>query len=674
MKNIILCFSLLSACALFPAAAQEGPALLIEPARPREGQNFTLSFLVPHGRAEEVRSDDSRNFSASAQLVVGPGISSFLDSDPVTGISRLFTLVRYTLRALRPGRSVLGPVPYSIRGREFFTSAVILEITRERDSAVPFDLEWRLPAGEIYEGQSVAALLEMNGLETITVPESVSVPKPAGALFEEVDGLGGISSHSAGGRELYRMAVSSWMLTPSSTGRIILPAARVRALGLSVDSSPLALTVRSLPPEVESTGAVGRFTVSGGTDTREIFLGETLNLFFRVEGEGNLNYLQAPPLKFEDILITGQETSSELSAFDLGYRGWIEWAFRLSPQKAGNFTLTIPAFSWFDPESRSVKTSTEIKMQTLVRARQTAGPERTAENQKILRSWDVENCEPWDLYEKPYLYAVLFPAAFFFIRAILRTGKKTAAGSLAALLVSLCLLGAADSSSRKEQKEGLALVDEGAAAYGKGDYRGAEHLFRQALAALPRSPGLYFNLALVRAELDDAAGTVFWLRKAVFRNPSISFIKERLEEAEKTYGIAHPAPVPGMHPDVFFAFFMVFLCAACLLSRLVRKRTSLFACLVILLAATGFSAGGIAWQAAVRGRDWGVVRQGGASMRKIPLPGASEWIQLAEGSSLDIESRSGDFILVSTGSGIRGWIDEKNLWFNTEGEIEDGGS
>jgi tetratricopeptide (TPR) repeat protein len=670
MKKIIPCFFLLVFCARFPASAQEPPALLVQPPLPREGQNFTLSFLVPHTMPEEVRADGGGDFSAFARLVAGPNISAFLLHDPETGLSRPRTLVSYTFRALRPGRSLIGPFAYGIRGSDFSTAGTILEISRAGDSAVPFDLEWQLPAGEIYEGQSVTALLEMSGLEAITVPETISVSKPAGALFEEVSGLGGISSSGAGGRELYRMAVSSWMLTPPSAGTLILPPARVRALGLVVDSLPRTITVRRLPPEVKLTGAVGRFTVSARADAEEIFLGESLNLVFRVQGEGNLNYLQPPPLKFEDILITGQETASNFEAFDSGYRGWREWSFRLSPQKAGIFSLKIPAFPWFDPESRSVRTSTEISLQTRVRARHNDEIPPAAEERKILRSRDVEACEPWDLYEKPYLYALIFPAGFFFVRALLRTGKKSALGVPSAVLVCLCLLGAADASSRKA---GLALVDQGAAAYDSENYGEAERLFREALAGLPRSPGIYFNLGLVRAELADTAGSVFWLRKAVFRAPSAALIREKLKRFEKTRGIAHAAPTPVVHPDVFFAFFLSALCAACFLPFFVKKRTSLFVCLALLLAVLGFSAGGAVWQASLRGRDWAVLRDG-ASLRKIPLSEASEWISLAEGTALDVESRSGNFVLVSTGSGIRGWIDTGNLWFNTEGEMENGGS
>jgi tetratricopeptide (TPR) repeat protein len=539
---------------------------------------------------------------------------------------------------------------------------MILEISRMRDSLVPFDLEWKLPAGEVYEGQSVAAILEMRGIVEIRVPESVSVPKPAGALFEEVGGLGGISSVTAGERELYSVPVSSWMLTPSSAGLVSLPAARVKAFDLIIDSAPRSIKVRSLPPGIKDSGAIGRFTVDCRTDSTEILSGENINLFFRVTGEGNLNYLQAPPVQFDDVLVTGQETASELEAFDFGYRGWIEWSFRLSPRKTGNISLKIPAFFCLDPESGVIRTFAEKSLRINIRERKTEEPLPAAEKREILRSWDVEDCEPWNLYKKPYSYAfILLPCGFFFVRGILKARKKSAAGILGVLLVSFGFLGAAGVSSRQE---GLNLVDRGAAAYDRENYEEAESLFRKALESLAGSPGLYFNLGLVRGAMDDTAESLFWLRMAAFRNPAKTFIRERLEETEKNSGITHAASVPAIHPDVFFVFFSLSLCAACLLPWLVKKRTILFVCLVILLLAAGFSAGGIAWQASSLSREWGIVAESGVSLRKIPLPESSDWIKLAEGTALDVESHSGTFVLVSTGSGIRGWVEEKALRFN----------
>ncbi|MDR3200620.1 MAG: BatD family protein [Spirochaetales bacterium] len=640
-------------------SAQDMPVPLLSPRLPAEGQTFTLTILVPHANAAEVQAAEE-GFPDSIALVSGPNISP-VTMNGETETQRQFTQLRYTFRARRAGRSVLEPIAFRVRGTEFFTQDMILEISRSRDSLVPFDLVWRPLADEVYEGQSVAALLEMRGLAEITVPEALSVPKPAGALFEEVKALGGISSVSAGGREIYSMAVSSWMLTPSASGRVILPPARVKALGLTLDCAPRAIIVRGLPPEVKSTGAVGKLKVKVWTDREEVFQGETVSLFFRVTGEGNLNYLQPPELGFEDILITGRETTQEIEPFDFGYRGWVQWVFRLSPQKAGAFSLRIPAFSWMNPETHGVETFRGMSLRARVLARQNTAEISEPGRREILRSWDVEACEPWDVYARPYMYAFIIPCAFLFARGIPRVRKKNRTALAGALLVSLFLLGAAGARDAARE-EAFSRVDLGAAAYDSGDYAEADRLFTLASEDLPGSPGVYYNLGLTREALRDAAGSVFWLRKAVFRNPSAAFIGDRLREAEKTFGVTHAVSAPRIHPDVFFAVFAAVIFTAAVLPWFIRKRTILFACLTALFLAAAFSGGGMAWQAASLEREWAVVASGGSPLRKIPLPEASEWLELAEGTAIDIVSRSGGFVLVSTGSGIEGWMEEDSLY------------
>ncbi|MCL1818153.1 MAG: hypothetical protein FWG35_04425, partial [Spirochaetaceae bacterium] len=435
MKGLVFLLCALSAFAF----AEEKPALIIQPDPAseeaaqliHEGQRFTLSFRVP-AAAGDLRAQDT-GFPDSVAVISGPLIFPVTDYDTETTGARAFAEVRYTLRALRSGRSVLGPLSYSVRGREFFTGELILETARQRDSRVPFGLAWMPLASEVYEGQTVAVFLEMQNVVEIAVPEAISVTPPAGALFEEAKGLGGITPRSAGGRELYSMTVSSWLLTPSSAGRVSLPPARVKAQGLTIDSPAASITVRSLPPEVKSTGAVGRFSVSSRTDAGEIFVGGTVGLFLRVEGEGNLNYLKPPSPDFEDALVTGPETTARLEPCERGYRGWIEWAWRLSPQKEGALTLGLPPFAWVDPETGEVSASREKSFRIQARAQAAAG--LSPRRHEVLSSSGVEACESFDLYARPYLYVFLLPCGFFLargFRAARRKGKTAIAGVLLA--------------------------------------------------------------------------------------------------------------------------------------------------------------------------------------------------------------------------------------------------
>src|SRR5262249_33102491 len=67
----------------------------------------------------------------------------------------------------------------------------------------------------------------------------------------------------------------------------------------TVRGAPLALEILALPEDgrpLEFTGAVGRFTLSATAQPRELALGQSLKLVLEIEGEGDLDSLQAPRL------------------------------------------------------------------------------------------------------------------------------------------------------------------------------------------------------------------------------------------------------------------------------------------------------------------------------------------------------------------------------------------
>ncbi len=62
---------------------------------------------------------------------------------------------------------------------------------------------------------------------------------------------------------------------------------------------PLTLRIKPLPLEGQPagyTGAVGRFTVSADASSRDIVVGESFELVLRIEGDGNLQFLNPPRL------------------------------------------------------------------------------------------------------------------------------------------------------------------------------------------------------------------------------------------------------------------------------------------------------------------------------------------------------------------------------------------
>jgi hypothetical protein len=125
------------------------------------------------------------------------------------------------------------------------------------------------------------------------------------------------------------------------------------------------VTVDPLPDAPGFSGAVGRFRVSSSLDRDKVPLGEAATLRFRVEGTGNLKWIdRAPDVVAEGARIFPPQAKSDLKTTAEGISGSRTWEFVVVPETSG--TVEVPAlpFSWFDPAAGRIVTA-ETKPLTL---------------------------------------------------------------------------------------------------------------------------------------------------------------------------------------------------------------------------------------------------------------------------------------------------------------------
>jgi tetratricopeptide (TPR) repeat protein len=616
------------------------------------GNQFTLTFRIRKASAADIRIPWDVRFPSSVVLLGGPGITPVTVRDPVDGSVEGQVRVQYVFRAVRAGRSVIGPITYYLRETPYETAAEILEIALQRGpELVPFDLHWRIVGETVFEGQTVAAVLEMSNLTRITVPETVSVTPPSGGVFEEAKGLGTIQSLPVGARDLYRVPVASYLLTPQSAGRLVLPSARVSAQGTAVNCEALAVTVRPLPDAVKDTGAVGSFRVGSRLDRMEAYVNEPARLFIRIEGEGNLHFLQLPEIVFPGFSVTGRTDRMETVAVETGYQGFREWDLRLTPEKTGNLEITIPPYPWLDPVSGKISTSPEQTLTLPVKERK--APEKKIDEgpaYPVLRAEEILMYEPVNAYKNPFMYGFFLPGLFLLGYGMYR---RSAAARIVALgVVGFLLLG----SAVELRDKSLALVEMGTAAFERNEHFEAIKQFSLALEGLPDSPGIHYNLGLTHRALKNVPRALFHLRKASLHNPRVSLFRDVLSAVEKEYGLSLQIPLPKFHPDQFFWFLIFVYTLMCSLPLLARNRGARIIGLLLLLVPAGLAGWGLLHFSAERDASWGIVGQANTELRKIPLPKSSEWIYLEEGTIVEIHASSSGYLLVKTGFGVEGWI------------------
>jgi hypothetical protein len=173
-----------------------------------------------------------------------------------------------------------------------------------------------------------------------------------------------------GGETYRRFPIMQKLLFPTRAGTLEIPPTTLRIVlasrgffddGQVVERStrPVSVSVTSLPDVAGFSGAVGRFQARATLDKETVALGEAALLRFRVDGTGNLKWIDRPPtIEVAGAKLYPPQVKSDLEVTAQGIRGSRTWEYVLVPETSG--TLEVPAvdFQFFDPGAAQLVTST----------------------------------------------------------------------------------------------------------------------------------------------------------------------------------------------------------------------------------------------------------------------------------------------------------------------------
>ncbi len=123
---------------------------------------------------------------------------------------------------------------------------------------------------------------------------------------------------------------------------------------------PLKIVVRPLPEQgkpADFSGMVGQFRMSSTVDKRAVKQNEPILFSIVIEGEGNIEMLERPPIPdLKDVKIYDSDSSTDLSKSMAGVRGRKSFEVTLIPTAAGEFEIPSLSFSFFDPRRGKYQT------------------------------------------------------------------------------------------------------------------------------------------------------------------------------------------------------------------------------------------------------------------------------------------------------------------------------
>jgi BatD DUF11 like domain len=221
-------------------------------------------------------------------------------------------------------------------------------------------------------GEPLVLTYSLDTQTSVTDLQFKEAPQFTGFWVEDLERPSASTSGEAvtvEGESYRRFVILRKLLFPTKAGTLTLPAATLR-IGLARQgffdtggvveraTKPVTVTVDPLPDADGFSGAVGRFRASATLDRAVVPLGEAATLRFRVEGTGNLKWIdRAPEVAVPGAKVFPPQAKSDLRATDAGIAGSRTWEFVVVPETGG--TVEVPAleFSYFDPSAGRIVTA-----------------------------------------------------------------------------------------------------------------------------------------------------------------------------------------------------------------------------------------------------------------------------------------------------------------------------
>jgi hypothetical protein len=396
-------------------AMAQGGAVRTEVDARRLGVDDTTTLsIVLEGDAASL--DAALPALRNLRVVGGPSTSTQISF--VNGSMSRQKVLSFILRPERPGPAEIGPlfvqgypttaaitleaVPGSIRpaqtqdpfGRDPFGRGDPFEEIFGRPQRRPPPSEGKLfveaslsrPAARV--GEPILVTYFVYTQVSLSGVEFAEAPKYPGFWAEEIDRSKSDSSGanvSAQGEPFLRYPVLERLLFPTRTGVLEIPEARLRLVpgaGIFGVAAPverrtkaLKVKVDPLPVGAPENSAVGTYEVRAMTDRNEITLGDALTFRFRVQGRGNLKWIDAAPsLEIPGTRIFPPRVISDLKTTRQGVEGSKTWEFVIVPEKEGTFEIPPLSFPYFDLDGQALRTARTDPIKIAVSASSTSGP------------------------------------------------------------------------------------------------------------------------------------------------------------------------------------------------------------------------------------------------------------------------------------------------------------
>jgi hypothetical protein len=265
-------------------------------------------------------------------------------------------------------------------------------------------------------------------------------------------------------------------------------------------------------------------------------------------------------------------------------------------------------------------------------------------------------------YDSPVSVLFLLPGiAGFLIAGFVKRKKHANIGKGVGFFILIATVLLVSASGFPIDKKSIV---SGLDAYNSGRYKEAVELLSASRVKGIVLPYLEYDIALAERADRNFPGALLVLYRSLRMSPGERIIRELITDIETDEGIAHQLdPVPALDPDIPFIIAMILFDTACIFLGLFlrNKRKPLF---VLLLVTSAFfvTAGALAgYYIREAGIPFSVSGSEGADMKKLPIPDFEADKKIRPGTLLRVYGEANGFMLVETGTGLKGWVSTRQV-------------
>lgn len=384
--SVIVC--VLSA---FSAYAQGSISVRVEPVVALDEQ-FNLTFEVRGDKVSDFHWQSSGDFTVQWGPQTMSSSQTYINNGKRT--HTVTTSYTYVLLPVKEGTFTIPACSAKIKGQTVTSQPVDIKVVKARTGtsaatsatrgsttvgSEDLFLRMLVDKRDVVLGEPVSVTLKLFKKVQVEGFEDVKFPSFDGFWTQTLESPTNINfTREALGEEIYETAVlRSYRIIPQKAGELEIDPAEivcrvaVRRANTStgsifddffqndyniirkrVSTRPVTINVAELPqPQPASfCGGVGKFNVAISLSTNTLKTHDAASLMLTVKGEGNLDLIMSPKVKFpSDFEVYDVKTSSD------GNTRIFEYPF--IPRHYGDYTIGPVEFSYYDIDSKTYKTT-----------------------------------------------------------------------------------------------------------------------------------------------------------------------------------------------------------------------------------------------------------------------------------------------------------------------------